>query len=99
MSKLQELQDEVAIWSIKTFGSSRPPSAPLNHLIKEVKEVIDAPHDRMEFADCFLLILDAASKAGINTEQLLTAAFKKLEINKKRQWGEPNKNGVVEHIK
>ena len=26
-------------------------------------------------------------------------AVKKLKINKKRQWGEPDKNGVVEHVR
>jgi hypothetical protein len=33
------------------------------------------------------------------SDELLTACFNKLEINKNRVWGKPDENGVVEHIK
>ncbi|OHB92589.1 MAG: hypothetical protein A2Z57_03355 [Planctomycetes bacterium RIFCSPHIGHO2_12_39_6] len=53
----------------------------------------------MEYADCFMLLIDSAAHFPIGTGALLNAVEKKLEINKKRKWGEPDKNGVVEHIK
>lgn len=54
---------------------------------------------KMEFADCFMLLLDSAYHFGINTEGLINLAREKLRINKTRKWGNPDKNGVVEHIK
>lgn len=52
-----------------------------------------------EFADCFLLLLDAARCYGMNSEMILLAIEQKLEINKQRIWGHPDKYGLVEHIK
>lgn len=54
---------------------------------------------RMEYADCFMLLLDSASHFGISAEELLIATQQKLEINKDRKWGKPDANGVVEHIR
>jgi hypothetical protein len=97
--RLQQLQDEIAEWSDATFGNGRPPAIPLHHLAKEVQELIAAPHDQMEYADCLILLLDAYRMAGGNTEDLLNACDKKLKINRKRVWGIPDENGVVEHIR
>lgn len=54
-----------------------------------------------EFADCQLLLLDAFHKChpDLTGYQLLQAAFNKIEINKRRQWGKPDANGVFLHIK
>lgn len=54
---------------------------------------------QMEFADCFMLLLDSASHYHITAEQLIEFTREKLEINKARKWGKPDENGVVEHIK
>jgi len=51
-----------------------------------------------EFADCFMLLLDSAHHMAISFETIIKYTKKKLEINKKRKWGKPDKNGVVEHI-
>lgn len=54
---------------------------------------------KMEFADCFTLLLDAASHYDMTAEDLVEVSKSKLEINKARRWGKPDKNGVVEHIR
>ena len=54
---------------------------------------------KMEYADCFMLLLDSAHHFGLTAENLLELTREKLEINKKREWGKPDANGVVEHIK
>jgi len=54
---------------------------------------------KMEFADCFMLLLDSAHHANFTADELINAALEKLEVNKKRTWGKPDENGVVEHIK
>jgi len=51
-----------------------------------------------EFADCFMLLIDAASHEQINIGELIHATEVKLEINKKRKWGEANELGYFEHI-
>ncbi len=96
---LQTLQRECTAWTAKQFGENRSPSPPIAHLAKEVKELADDPFDRFEYADCLLLILDAANNAGISADVLLKTAFQKLEINKQRKWGKPNEAGFVEHVR
>lgn len=54
---------------------------------------------KMEFADCFMLLLDSAHHFGISSDGLIALTRKKLDINKARKWGKPDKNGVVEHIR
>lgn len=53
----------------------------------------------MEFADCFMLLLDSAHHFNLTAGKLIKLSKEKLEINKKRKWGNPDKNGVVEHIR
>lgn len=52
-----------------------------------------------EYADCFMLLFDSARVEGLNVENLLELISAKLEINKKRKWGKPDENGVVEHVR
>lgn len=75
-------------WSFDAFGppSHRGPIGPLRHLLKEVVEALAAPRDISEYADCFLLVLDAADRAGFTLGDLLDAANSKLAINEQRKW-------------
>lgn len=90
-----------AEWSQATFGrdGERGPIGPLKHLEKEAREAQANPDDVSEYADCLLLILDAARRAGISHIELVKAASAKLEINKKRQWPKPASDQPVEHIR
>jgi len=54
---------------------------------------------KYEYADCFLLLIDSANHFGIKAKELIDYSRKKLNICKGREWGEPDENGVVEHIK
>lgn len=53
----------------------------------------------LEMADVFMLLLDTATHFGVNANELITITYNKLDINKKRKWGKPDVNGVVEHIR
>lgn len=110
MEKLQNLQDDIAKWSDLTFGSDDRSIGILNHLKEEVDEVIDAKNlfkqnptlinqKKMasEFADCLILILDAARKNQLNTNELIKAAKKKMDINKNRKWEQKNNKGYHKH--
>ena len=100
MDELKQLQIDIGMWSDETFG---PPNERfvgiLEHLKKEVDEIIEDPYDAMEFADCMMLLLDAARIAGLDPSDLLKMMQKKLEINKQREWGPVDDSGVCEHIR
>lgn len=64
-----------------------------------IKEENLTGNANMEYADCFTLLLDSASHFGLTADDLIKLSRRKLEINKKRKWGNPDENGVVEHIR
>lgn len=99
MSELQKIMNEIASWSDSVFGEGRPPTAPLHHLKKEVREAIENPDDDSEYADMLMLILDAYRMKGGTANELIKYTYNKLEENKQRKWGKPDKNGVVEHVR
>lgn len=97
-----DLIEDQADWSRKTFGSDaeRGPIGALRHLSKEALEAAENPTDRSEYADCLLLILDAARRAGIKPLDLIHEAKAKMKINKSRTWPKPEStDSPVEHIR
>lgn len=103
MSKWQALQNDINEWQGEQFGRGSDPVPTLHHLREEVPELIKAwesndPEVIMEFADCLMLIIGAAGRANIDMQVLQRAVYTKLEINKRREWGTPDENGVVKHI-
>ena len=99
---LLKLATEQAEWSQQTFGTDqeRGPLGALMHLEKEAREAQEAPDDPSEYADCLLLIIDAARRAGIDITQLLQHAHDKLEICRQRKWPKPeHPDQPVEHIR
>lgn len=110
MIQLEEVFLKGGEFSNKTFGVNRSFIGPLNHLKKEIKEVIESnnsdihdPHNGalMEFADCLLLLLDAfrLRHPDLTPQDLLRTCLNKIKINEKREWGKPNSDGSVEHIR
>jgi NTP pyrophosphatase (non-canonical NTP hydrolase) len=101
------LVDELAAWSNDTFGSHRKAISPIYHLKKEVDELIEVMEKdpdnwraiESELADCFLLIVDASKKHGLTSHGIISNGRGKFEIVKKRKWGTPDENGVVEHVR
>lgn len=80
-------------YSDRNGGESRMTEKSFNKYLELQHNVYE------EFADCFMLLLDSASHFPMTTDTLIAQTQKKLEINKKRKWGKPDINGVVEHIK
>lgn len=101
----KELFEEITTWQDKTFPESTELSR-VRHLLKEVQELecelelFDRKQEKiLEYADCFFLLFGAAKKMGMTYDDICAAIEVKFNINKKRQWGKPDKDGVVEHIK
>jgi len=45
------------------------------------------------------LLFGTAASDGMSYEDICEAIESKMQINFKRKWGKPDKNGVVNHIK
>lgn len=102
---------ESNLWSEATFGpnTSRGPLGPALHLEKEAAELVSeikstfgATKDLVleELADCQHLVFDAARRAGFSFNEFWEACFKKLAINKNREWPTPSEDDTpVEHKK
>lgn len=93
---------EITEWQKETFSKATPLSK-IAHLKKELEELIsdlenNNPDRRLEFADCFFLLFGAAHADGMDYNDICQAIKDKFEINKARNWGKPDKDGVVEHI-
>ena len=86
-------------FSAMTFGRYYRVHAVIKHMRKELDELAAKPNDIMEFADMFLLLLDALWRQGFSINQLLAAAYEKLHVNRKRKWKKPDKGGVIEHAR
>lgn len=112
VDKLSDLVRDHAEWSQVTFGSDaeRGPVGPLKHLCKEAKEAWERWGNvgkflgeftafKEELADCFLLLLDASRRGGVNVMQLIKAAQTKLEKNKLRTWPKASADEPVEHVR
>lgn len=99
--QLMALAQDQSDWSQATFGTDqeRGPLGALRHLEKEARETQAAPNDIEEYADCFLLILDAARRAGISPRQLIEAAQRKMVVNRQRTWPRPVDDQPVEHVR
>jgi hypothetical protein len=97
---LERLKINIANFSDKTFGIDRPYTAPLYHLKKEIDETIE-DGDIEEYADMLLLLLDSFRKKHPtkNTLDLLQVSQNKIVICESREWGKPDENGVIEHIR
>lgn len=102
---LDALQTELGSWCDQTFPHSTPKTI-LAHLRRELEELCEAndvdelfPNTKrespQEIADCIMLLLHLAHKKRISVRD---AVRDKFEICKKRKWGTPDKDGVVEHV-
>lgn len=93
-------------WQEKTFPDSTELSR-IKHLIKEVKELESEAEKskeitiekQLEYADCFFLLFGAASRIGLDYDSIIQSIENKFIINKRRVWGKPDRDGVVQHIK
>lgn len=90
---LDNLMREVVAWADATFPHATSQSR-ANHLLREAKELVDSPDDAEEQADIFFLLAHITR----SPQRLASAVRAKLEKNKRRTWGVPDADGVVEHI-
>jgi len=85
---------EINDWQDKTFPDANPTSI-FFHMVEEFSELQKDKTDASEMADIFILLVGLAHNSGVD---LIQAVKGKFDINKKRTWGEPDENGVINHI-
>lgn len=91
----------IAAWQRETFPQGTAQSC-MAHLARECEELAHALGNGLsdeaaeESADCLLLLVGIADRAGFD---LLQSAEHKLAKNKGRTWGKPDAQGVVEHVR
>lgn len=71
MDKLITFLSEQRQFSIEAFGPNPRLKGVHDHLRKEVAELQAAPNDLSEWADCLLLCLDGAMRAGMSPQEVV----------------------------
>lgn len=100
MNDWQGLQDAIGQWADGVFGSRfGSPHGIIEHLSREVEELRAEPFASEEYADMLMLVMDAARNAGFDMTALYGATWRKLEVNRARQWGTPDEHGIIEHVR
>lgn len=94
-SGLSAAMSECATWSEETFGHATPTSI-TKHLLKEAQELADDPTDGEEMADILMLL---AHLFAVTDKDPVYELQRKLAINRRRTWGKPDADGVVEHVR
>ena len=101
---IDKLMTDIHAWSSATFPHQTA-SSKVAHLLEEVNELRDAiknghTSDAIEeWADCMILLLNTGVMIGLDAESAVKAIEVKMNINKARKWGKPDKDGVCRHLK
>lgn len=94
---------QITEWQAATFpnGTSLSMVKHLKQEVKELEEDIESYNKdrRLEYADCFILLFGAAFRDGLDFDSIINCINEKMAINVNRQWGIPDANGVVNHVK
>ena len=100
---MEGLVQEIGEWAEETFKHDASPeclAALCKHICKEANELENAVPDRgwiaAECADILILICSLSHLLDFDLHEAVLA---KMNINRNRQWGEPDKDGVIEHRK
>ena len=73
-------------WSRKTFGPGPRTKGVVDHIRKELCEVLKAPQDLSEWIDVIILGFDGAWRSGHSPHQIIDALVSKQEKNESREW-------------
>ena len=92
------LQRDITKWGEATFDNPTLASR-VAHMHKELDEVAASPGDPFEWADVLILLMHGALMEGHTMSSLYHACQAKFAIIQKREWGEPDHQGVVEHVR
>ena len=87
-------------WSLRTFGHGARTRGVLDHILKELAEIEQAPLDIEEWIDVVILAFDGAMRVGATPVAIVETLLAKQAKNEARKWPDwrtqdPNK--AIEH--
>ena len=89
--------NDVHRWQKDQFPE-RTPHSVATHLAKEAGELAKEPTNITEAADVLMLFTGLMRENGWSLGDVAVAIEHKLMVNKQRAWGQPDADGVVEHL-
>lgn len=89
---------EVNAWQAVTFPTATPASV-VEHLRREVMELVEEPTNVLELADVVILAAALSLTLGLSVSDLTAVIDAKLGVNRLRAWQAPDHMGVVEHVR
>lgn len=92
---LDRLARDIHSWGAETFPNSSAAST-VEHLRREVYELLESPCNGEEQADVFHLLVQLARTTSVD---LAEEVARKFAINRARIWQAPDATGVVEHVR
>ena len=92
---LESVLAESIRWAAETFAHQTATSK-IEHLRREAIELSEAPASETEWADILILLAGIAHLRGVS---LAAIVARKLAVLRIRTWGQPDLQGVVEHIR
>ena len=86
-------------WSRETFGPGPRTKGIVEHIRKELEEVLENPYDLGEWIDLPMLAMDGFWRHGGKPEDILAHLNAKQRKNFARQWYKPRDDRAVEHVR
>lgn len=89
-------------FSEKTFGPGQRTAGLVDHITKELEEIIHEPEDITEWIDIVILAFDGAWRAGYTPEEIVAALVAKQIENEGRKWPDwrtADKGKAIEHVR
>lgn len=94
--------EKQAKFSSKTFGPGDRTKSVIDHIRKELDEILEDPTDLSEWIDVVILALDGAWRVGYSPDEIINQLVEKTRINEQRKWpdwrkADPDK--AIEHVR
>lgn len=87
-------------WSRRTFGPGKRTLGIVQHIQKELLEIVDQPDDLSEWIDVMILAMDGYWRHGGSPETLMADLLAKQQKNFARKWPPPQSEDLAtEHIR
>lgn len=94
--------DRQRAWSENTFGPYPRLDGVVDHIRRELVEVVESGNDLSEWVDVLMLALDGACGSGASSQQIIDALKAKLEVNEARTWPDwrtADRSKAIEHVR
>lgn len=94
--------DRQRAWSENTFGPYPRLAGVVDHIRKELVEVVDSGNDLSEWVDVLMLAFDGACGTGASSQKIIDALQAKLTVNERREWPDwrtADRTKAIEHVR